>query len=209
MKRILAFLLTLSPLALVSQVDIVNISLTDSTLNYLYIGVNNKVRVTGTDGDLGMTSSSGKVVKDSASGIFYVTEHVFTIDTLKVYRNGQLILAKDFITQKVNTPRALLSGLKDSTATLVQIVPNPVLTVHIPNCEYNFSASVSSFKVSFYRKTGALLKSYEVKGNKMSGEHLVVLKQLMPGDKIKFSDIKVSGTDTSVLFVKPLTVTIK
>ena len=210
MKKVISFLLFLLPIALSAQIDIFNLSLTDSSLNYIYMGVENKLRVTGlanTD-NIKLVLSNGKTVQDTIEkNIFYARVSNFNIDTAKLYRNDSLILKKEFVNTKINAAKTIFAGLTDSTATVDQIFSGKaVLDFTIPLCEYNFNTTISSFKVVFMRKNGFVLKTYLVKGNQLSGEQLIVLKQLEKGDKIIFTEIK---TPSPALYIRKLTVTIK
>ena len=194
------------------KVDMVNLSLTDAGFSDIYLDVDNKISAIGlvTTDSLKMELSNGAAVQDSVEkNIFHVKANTFGINMITLYQNGQMLLKKEFTNAPSNKPKARLATLADTVMATSQIFTDPSLSIFIPNCDYDFGVNVSSFKVTFKRKIGTTLKAYDVKGSKMTGEHLLVIKQLVPGDKIIFTDIKVTCPQCAALKIKTLTITIK
>lgn len=211
-KNLLLFFFAATPAFSSGAVEMFNLSLTDSSLNYLYMGVTNKLRVTGLENYEGLKLSlgNGTATQDTVTkNIFTVSVNKFGVNMLVLYQNETEVLKKEFTNAPVNKPFGMLAENKDTIQAVLKIYPNPVVGFYIPVCDYNFQAKVVSFKVTFKRKTGYVLKTYAVNGNKLYGEHLLVLKQLEPGDKIVISDVKLSGPDTGIILIKPFTITIR
>ena len=195
-----------------AKIDMVNLSLNDAGFSDIYLGVDNKISAIGlvTTDSLKMELSNGTAVQDTIEkNIFHVKPNTFGINMITLYQNGQVLLKKEFTNAPVNKPKARLANVADTVMATSQIFTDPSLSIFIPNCDYDFGVKVSGFKVTMKRKIGTVLKTYDVKGNKMTGEHLLVIKQLVPGDKIIFTDIKVECPQCAVLKIKQLTITIK
>ena len=84
-------------------------------------------------------------------------------DTLFLFANDVLILTKVFKSDVVPDPVAQLGNIKDSTATVSEILQNPALTVVLPDCFYDHSFYIFSFEARVIQNndTIILLQSFE------------------------------------------------
>src|SRR5262245_33603372 len=123
---IIFFLFSASP-SLRSQIVISNLSLTDTTQNFFYIGVENKIHVTGKDYDpvkgKFTVAGGGCYFKYLGKGNYvYICEMETDDCTVRYSENGKLVFKQNFKCRKVGDITARYGGLKDSIATVNQLL---------------------------------------------------------------------------------------
>ncbi len=139
MKTIFIYLLIFSSLSSFAQVDIINQSLTDSSLNILYIGCNNRIKILGFENDtsLRLVSSHPRTsIRKYENNVFRVGSHKIEPDTLRVYKGDSLIKMEMFDTYYLRDPIPQFGNITDTVATIKEIISNPTLSAIIPNNYY-------------------------------------------------------------------------
>ncbi|MEQ1734336.1 MAG: hypothetical protein ABL940_11735, partial [Bacteroidia bacterium] len=149
-----------------------------------------------------LTSSSGSERKDyPQKGKFSMSYQKAGIDTLRLYKKSKLILEKIYTVDRFGDLKIELGTIKDTTATVAEILANPVLNADIPNCYYNFGIRVISFEMSFITDNNGVAKITldPTAGNELHDELIEVIKILNKGDKLFFDNIKIRGNNSCTL----------
>jgi hypothetical protein len=200
--------------SLKAQVNIFNLSLRDSSKNIFYIGVDNIIKISGKD----YNPSKGRVAIAGGGGSIYKTDNGTYIIKVQVetelchifYReNDRLGLKKQFTCKNIESPlTGRLGGIKDSTASINNILLNPFLHIDIPGSYYNHRFFITNFSAAFIGQDFDSLKTNAV-GNLLSKEQIELIKQLKPGDRIFFHDIYAVGPDSRRRKLTPFSIYIK
>ena len=188
------------------RVNIFNQSLTDSSLNIFYIGIDNKIKVKGVGYGVSQTSLSvsggGGTLSKSGTGEYIV--RVSSPGTCELFytENRKIIFKKSFNVEIFDfEPLATVSGMRDTTIRANRILINPFLTVIMPGCYLRHGSIVTSFNASFIQQ-GDSTVTFSA-GNKLSEEQLKAIKELNSGDKIYFDEIRAIGPDDRGNKLKP------
>ena len=205
--------LSLSSFFAFSQVNISNYSLTDSSQNIFYVGVDNLIKISGNQYDYLKQSVSikggGAKLIPGGIGTFIVKVQTETDDCrIWINENGKVIFKKDFIVRTVRDIVVRYGGLKDSIATINQLLANPFLFIDIPESYYKHNFQVTSFTATFINQGLDSLKTYSV-GNLLTTEQKELIKKLKTGDKIFFDQLYALGPDSRKRKLKSFTITIK
>lgn len=198
MKFIINLILLVIALKTAAQTDIICSKLTDSSLNYFYIGVDNPIAVIGnriTDNYTVTISGGGAMItKESANN--YIVKATTVTDECKVViigKNGKVILKKDFKVRVIREPVATLSGIKDTTVSRNRILLNPFLSIVIPNCYFQLNYKVLSFSATFINESDSIYTT--AIDNLLSLEQMKLIKEAVAGSKIYFDNIRAIGPD--------------
>jgi hypothetical protein len=212
MKKVILIifpLLLFIPAKLLGQVDILNIDLTDSTLNFIYTGLDNDLLITGLrdTSELKFTGYKIKVTRNKDRLI--ATSSSVGIDTLKVFKKDKLLLAKVFEIRKWATPFVRLGDIKDTVASVQEIILNPVL-IYVRQDYYRYYSWVEQFALTITGAKGNTLRPLEsVEGNRLTEEMLRDIKKLKPGNKLSFEFIRIACADCSRPTMPAFTIMIK
>ena len=101
-----------------------------------------------------------------------------------------------------------LGGIKDSVASIQEILINPFLHLFRENCFYKKQFMITSFRATFI---GYDLDSLNMNatGNLLTQEQVDQIKKLRRGDKIFFNEIYALGPDSRRRKLSPFTIIIK
>ncbi|PKP17216.1 MAG: hypothetical protein CVU05_15945 [Bacteroidetes bacterium HGW-Bacteroidetes-21] len=169
MKTLKTILLILLPNFIFAQVNLYNVNLVDSNINILYIGKYNKIMISGIKDNINLTISASNcnVDQDSSSSIFfYLIPKKQGNDTIKVYNNDSLILKKIYLNKIFPPPIVILGNIKDTVATVNEIISNTKLVVTQPDCFWKPFYFVSRCDITFYRHSIKGKKNYsEIKND--------------------------------------------
>jgi len=215
LRTAIIFIFSILSISLKSQITVANLSLTDTTQNIFYIGVENKVHVTGKGFDpvkgKFAVSGGGCSFKNLGKGNYvYKCEMETDNCTVRYSENGKSIFTQGFRCRKIGDPLARLAGIRDSLATVDEIISNPFLIVEIPNAFYKHGCQVTAFVITM---DGA---SFEEKNevDSIAGyiipTHVITkIKKLRKGDMIYFDQIRCLCKDSRSRKLKPFGITIK
>jgi hypothetical protein len=178
-----------------SQVNIYNLSLTDSSLNYLYVGVENEIKTNG------MTPHHAISITGKGSTItlmrqnHYIVRVAVPTDECKVTitKANKQIFQKIYKIRMLSNPIATINGLRDTTMKASILMVNPFLVAHIPGSYYHVNYSVTSFRATFINSIDSTLTTST--GNNLSAEQLKLVRSLESGDKIYFDGIRATCPD--------------
>ncbi len=211
--RKLLILVALLPLNLSAQIDLINVSLTDSSKSVIYIGVDNTIEVRGipSDPNIKITASELRIEKSKWNeNQYYCYASERGKDEIKIYRNDTLIFTKLFTIDRINDPIVYFGDLTDTIATVKEVLRNPLLHVEIPNCYYDHGFRIFEFEVGFFIKSlGDTVITGRTNGFKLLKEHLKIIEQLEAGEKIIFSRMKATCNDCITRSFKPFSITIR
>ncbi|MBK6818858.1 MAG: hypothetical protein IPG85_04300 [Bacteroidetes bacterium] len=150
----LQFLLLFSMISK-SQITIKNTSLVDSDKRIIYIGVFNKIEISG------LNKNDKIIFKQSICKIekSNVKENEFLIfanrcgkDTLQVLNNDKIIYQQVYIIQNIEDPICLFPNALDNVASRIELISRPYLICTIPNNFLKVNFEITSFKVSSIHK---------------------------------------------------------
>ena len=200
----------LFPIFLNAQVNIVNRSLIDSSLNIAYCGVENVIELTGYKG-------SGKISSLATNGtLTELGQHKYVLkpskegDCLISFHNDRKkIITKTFRCDSLKGELKIrLARVTDTVATIHQILANPFLISEIPGSYYKSPVYITSFVATFIAVNFDSLRT-EATEHLLTQEQVNIVKQLHRGDKILFQNIYFFWPDGRRRKYPPFVITIK
>jgi GldM C-terminal domain len=209
MKKILSVILLAFPLLPIAQIRIINDGLVYPDTPYMYIGVPNTLKVTGTSKHIRLTLDTGSVSKAANKNEYTATFSRPGIVNVTARENGKFVYRKKYIIRYINDPVVLFAGRADSTLSVREILASPCLSISLPGCYINHEFTIVSFETNFLYQPGDTPGTAMSKDQCMNDEQVALLKKLMPGNKILFTNIKVQGPDSHVRTLKDKLITIK
>jgi GldM C-terminal domain len=209
MKKILVVILLAFPLLSIAQIRIINDGLVYPDSPYMYIGVPNRLQIAGTAKKLKLTLDNGNISNGYNKNEYTATFSSPGIANVIAMENGKEVYRKKYTIRRVADPVLLLAGKADSMLTVREILASPCLSISLPGCYINHTFNIVSFETYFLYQQGDTPGTAMSKDRCMNEEQLVLLKKLMPGNKILFTNIKVQGPDSLVRTLMDLLITIK
>lgn len=212
MKSLIKYLLLFLNLAYLnsfSQVALKNMQLPNPDTNLLYIGYDNILKVTGVNNSLVTITSTNCEVKRINNIEFYLKSNIKGTTTINIYKEGKLLLKKDYQFKDITNPTIQVSALKSNEGTTRDIILNPNLTVVMPYFLSAYDFRVIRFSGFFLRRNGEVISTFSCETNHFSNEQLSIIGNLKPGDKILFEKIIVSGPENPSKHLQQFIFTIK
>jgi GldM C-terminal domain len=209
MKKILSVILLSFPLLLIAQLQIINDGLVYPDSPYVYIGVPNTLKITGTSKNLKLTVDDGSINRGTDKNEYTATFSSPGITNVIVRENGKIVCQKKYNIRRIADPVLLFAGKADSMLSVREILASPCLSVSLPGCYINYRLPILSFETYFIYQPGDTLNTGRANNWCMYDGQLALLKKLMPGNKILFTNIKVQGPDSHVRTLIDLLITIK
>ena len=195
-----------------SQITISNHSLTDTTQNIFYIGIDNLIKISGEQYNISersMTITGGGATISGVGRTYIIKVQKETDDCrITIYVNRKRIFEKKFICRKIGDIVVKCGGLNDSIATVNQVLANPFLFIDIPGSYYKHNYSIGSFNSVFISHDFDSLRTFSV-GNLLSDEQKELTKKLNSGDKIFFDQVYALSPDSIRRKMKSFLITIK
>ncbi|MET0394223.1 MAG: hypothetical protein ABW019_13845 [Chitinophagaceae bacterium] len=200
MKKLVLYFLCLAPIRLLSQINVYNRSLTDSTLAILYIGAENEIRIAGNNYNSAETvvsvSGAGSQLHKTGEGDYITRVSGVGTCIFILSKGGKTIYKKEFTTALIPDAVATLAGKKDTVMRLYRVLASPFLSVTFPGCFYKHTFSIVSFRAYFIR-AGDTSVTYSPSHMFTAGQTAIV-KQLRPGDQLWFDDIRATCADCRI-----------
>jgi len=220
MRSSIITILLLSSLLIKAQITITNHSLTDTSQNIFYIGVDNLIKISGKQYkplEQSLVIKGGGASMGGVGGTYIVKVQKETDDcSIWVYENGKSIFKKKFICRKIGDPVVKYGGLNDSImtynksvkASINQLLENSFLYIDFPGSYYKHKYQILSFATLMLSdKTDSLSVSGD--GNMLSSKQKEMIKKLQPGDAIVFEDIYCLDPDKRRRKLTPFIIEIK
>lgn len=168
--------------------------LSDSSLNYLYIGADNQLNVAGTNIPAGYTLSitgdGASLTKYGDYGGYLVTVKQETDDIyITLLHNKKQVLRRQF-KARIMPPFfvAMAGNYRDTTISRSRLFLNPYLVFTSPGNYYNLQGMVLSFTCSMMVNGDSVYLS--ANGNQLNTEQLKKIKELPSGSVILFENIR-------------------
>ena len=221
MLRLFFHIILLTPVFLKAQVTICNLSLTDTTQNIFYVGVDNLVKISGNQFHYLKQSvaiwGGGAVITPRGPGLYIIKVEKET-DSCKMWvgTHKKIIFKKNFICRKIGDFVLRYGGIKDSImtynrpvkATIDQLLVNSFLYIDFPGSYYKHNYQISSFATLMLSDKADSL-SIPGDGNMLSSKQKEMIKKLQPGDAIVFENIYCLGSDSRRRKLTPFIIEIK
>jgi hypothetical protein len=209
MKKILSVIMLAFPLLPIAQVNIINAGLVYPDSPYVYIGVPNTLKITGTSKNGRLTLDNGNVSRGANKNEYTATFSSPGIANVIAWENGKTVCRKKYIIKHINDPVLLFAGKADSMLSVREILASPCLSISIPGCYIAHRMTVFSFGISFIYKPGDTLQAGPAQKWCMNNEQAALLKKLQPGNKILLTNIKVGGSNSTIRILADKLITIK
>jgi GldM C-terminal domain len=174
------------------QVNIINQSLTDSSLNFLYIGVDNRIRVTGLTDNyrIAISGGGGSIIKTEKNQYVVHVNSVTDLCELTLLKGTKSIFRKPYKVRTISTPITTVGGLKDTAIRVSLILTNPFISIVAPGCYFRLNYRVTSFEATFIQDADSTGTTTINNDNIFSPEQIKIIKTLKPGDNIYFDNIR-------------------
>ena len=211
MKRAFYIFILFAPTSIFAQVNIINRSLTDSSLNIAYIGVENAIELVGLKNNsvkLSFTTTNGTM---SAIGR---TRYILRPEKqgeciISFLSNGKNIVIKTYKIDTLTELNARLAGVRDSFATIQEIITNPFLIVEAPKSFYKARCIVRSFSLSMDDANFEDTNPFEISGYIILDYIIKRIKGLRKGDWMWFDQIIVLCADCRARKYPPFKIIIR
>lgn len=210
---ILIMLPTLS--AKTQQFTISKLSLTDTTQNIFYIGVDNLIKISGKQYDPTkqhiVIMGGGGTLHKKETGVYIVRVQEETDNChIWITENKKPVFKQNYRCRKIEgDPIARLTGVKDSFATIEQIVTSPTVVVEIPGTFYKHQCKVISFALSMDCQIFEDMWHEEITGHIIPEGAISRIKKVRKDSGIFFDNIYAVSADGRRRKLKPFRITIK
>jgi len=199
MLKILHTLLLLIPLSAFAQLNIINRSLTDSSLNIAYIGVENAIELTE-------RKNNHRTISFSATNgtITNVGENRYVLRPLKpgecviTFTEKNKVLAKKaFFIDNVPEPGPRFSNVNDSIQkgdtkylkiSLSRLVNDPVLRIYAPKCFLKEKGQILSYRITYDGPGFEDQDEILVTGSRLSEDQVKLISKRFRNDTYMFVD---------------------
>ena len=196
-----AFFLSIS-LSSTAQVQILNRSLIDSTLSYLYIGVENKIELLNAPKKQIRFEITNGSITPTGPGTAIATLVSDDSSVILCYSGDSLLARKVFKVDTIPAPGPQFGNITHFFATVEDIVANAYVVVVLRNCYYKHSLKPLGFRfrISNERNEDNYKYSKYMIGGKLNEEQISLIKQCVPGVTLIIDDLR---TDGKGVFSKP------
>jgi len=184
MLRLIPILFILISSISSAQVNIINRSLSDSSLSFAYIQVDNEIEITGLKTNNGITGTvSNGIVTGRGQNRFLLKPERPGECVLTFLQKGKKIAEEKFIIDYLPDPKPRFSNINDSiqktdgkhlTINLNQLINDPELRIYAPKCFLKDKGQILSYRIT-----------YDGAGFDDEGEILVTGSRLSE-DQVKF-----------------------
>jgi GldM C-terminal domain len=196
-----------------AQIQVYNRSLTDSTLPYLYIGVDNAIEVDWnglepTEHAFSISNGGGSIMKLGGNK-FIVRVTTVTDDCVIRISNKKrkTVFEKVFKVRVIYLPEATLNGHQFDTVSKQEVLLFPVLNVIIPKSFWRHNYRIIAFEASFISNGDSIKISTQ--GNSFSKEQIAKARELNTGDEIYFDQIRSLSPDSRTIKLPSFWIKIK
>ncbi len=179
------------PAGLAAQVQLRNLSLVSPDSAVLYIGIPNKLAVSGFKESKNITLRYADhiVVSPEKDGIFYVSVSTMGNMSIAVLQGRRKLKEISFAVRQLTDPVVVLGNWQGNSIPKDSLLLNRQLRVILPNCLINFRDEVLNFDLQIITRnqTGPV---HHIKGYSIPDELLPQLLKLQSGDELLFSNIR-------------------
>lgn len=197
MRPIIICVLLTAAIKTSAQINIICPRLTDSTLNFFYIGVDNPVEIVGikmsTNNKISIAGGRASIISVGGNRYSVRTGMVSDSCLINIYEGRKEIFRKQFKSRMIPDPLATLAGLRDTAVSKNLVLLNPLLSIIFPGCYFRHNMQVTSFNATFINRSDSLLTN--TTGYFLSQKQIKMIKEAEAGSKILFETIRATGPD--------------
>ncbi len=166
-------------------------------MNVFYIGVKNPVSITATGKDISATlSGSGKLVR-TGPGKYYVTVTKRGKVKINVVADGRTMGSKEFRCLPVPDPYPTVGGKKGGVIPKATLLAQTFVKAQLDNFVFDgLKFPVTSFTVS--ATIQGFTEEYSTNGATITAQQKGLIRQLNPGQKVYFENIRAKAPDGSI-----------
>jgi hypothetical protein len=136
-----------------SQINIINQSLTDSSLAIFYNGVDNRVKITGSKAQATVKqlviTGNGNALATIGNGEYIIRVLNAGTCTLIYSEHGKKVLEKEFTIEKTPYAVATLNGIWNDSISIDRLLTNPIVKIIFPASYLKPDIRVVSFNANF------------------------------------------------------------
>ena len=219
MLRFCLHITSLFPILLNAQLNIINRSLTDSSLNIAYIDVRNILELTGhkSSNNLSFSTTNGTLMNLSQNQ--YVLRPLKKGECVVSFNNnGKTIVSKTFRVESFSDPVKTFGSQYDSIGkdgytyfiTYDNLINDPVLRIKIPNCYFKDPCKIVSYRITLDSVSGTgTITEFVVSGPEPTKEQIQIIKNYGANTFMTVEDIRATGPDGRVRKLIPMIFNIK
>lgn len=178
-----------------------------TSMNVFYIGVDNPVSISVPGSDPSKINASiagtpGATLVKQADGSYIVNvksgnKCTVPVTALNAAGKPSPMGAPEFRIKRIPDPTPMLLGKKSGESlSLGELKSAGYLSAVLENFDFKANFTIQSFE--FGANIGGFYKTAQVSGNRFDAGVEALLKQVKPGGKIFFSDIRAKGPDGTV-----------
>ncbi len=213
MKIVLLVLSFSFSLLAAGQVKIVNESLSDSTVDYFYIGVDNKVSISGIPADEQKFSVmvTGATLRRIAAGVYIIRVSSVTDSCrLIISADGKLIATRIYKVRALPPPIALIGTLNSrDTVTVEELLADTRLKVELPGCYFKHDLQVTDYIFLISKGRTENIYQYPSHSRQLSSSERLRIMNCEPGALITIVNIRSNNSATSKADLPPILILIK
>jgi gliding motility-associated protein GldM len=181
-------------------------------MNVFYIGVDNPVDISAAGvarDQINASITNGSIVKKGSEWIVRVTKPgKATVNvSAKLEVDGEMTTkrmgAMDFRVKRIPTPIAEVAGKTGGAIGKGQLGAQLGIIAKMENFEFDVRVVVSSYEFSYVQSNG-LTKDIKVDGPSFTETIKGVIRQLKPGSRVTFDNIKVKMPDGEIRRLSPV-----
>jgi len=187
------------PYSIDYQVAAPSTTISATAMNVFYIGVPNPVDISasGVPKDKISASVSGGSISKAKDGwvvnVKTPGKAVVSVSA-EIDGNRQKMGSMEFRVKRIPTPIAEIGGKSSGAIPRGKLAGTSGIIAQMENFEFDVRVVVSSFKF-VYTQANGLSKEIPVKGPKFSDQVRGILRQIKPGSRVTFEDIKATMPD--------------
>lgn len=173
--------------------EIKSLSLTDPSKPYLYIGIENKLKITN-EQITSIKFEDQEIKSDRNSpGIF--TINVARPGSIKLYfyRQDFLVFHLPYEVKRVPDPVFSLSGISKDTISIKSIVSVPSIEYQLPNCYLRMDFEINTAQFSIYDPYGIEIYKENMTSKFLSKSALASVNSMSPGSRIALRNLIVKS----------------
>lgn len=152
MQKFILILSFILPMGVFGQINIINLSLTDSTKSVLYRYEANTLKVTGIKNETKfqlISNSKNYIVDSTKNKSFCIFPRNIKTDTLKIIIDDSIVFTKRYDCLLLPDPIAIFAATQSHFLSKAQIMRNPYISVILPDCLYKLKYFIIRYEVYF------------------------------------------------------------
>ena len=214
MHKLIFLLLSMSPLVALSQVNIINRSLTDSSQNIAYVDVRNIIEMKGykRSNTLSFSTTNGTLM-DLGQNQYGLRPSKEGDCVVSFFDKGKKIASKIFRVELFPDPVRIFGSRYDSVSkdgytyfiTYDNLIADPVFRINIPNCYFKDPWKIVSYRITLDSLPGGeTITEFTVTGPEPTQNQIQIIKNYGHTTFMTIEDIRATGPDGRVRKLTPM-----